>query len=178
MDVLPVQTATCMSGAMGLIAQGATAGLIAALVATTIFGLARYLRQAWDRHQDVKDVRDILSEGRRRVMESKDTYNRGMGETLPGDVLRAAQYNNMLKRVEVALERWSVNLSHDQRKDIYEALDWYNIDALQATKNREGAVEFLQLPEGRWHTTEMSKDFADDKFMRLQSIKWLKLKPD
>ena len=163
---------------MEIVGQGAAAGLIAALVATTIVGCAKLIHQWWIRRQDVREVREILIEGRKRVMEAKDTYNPGMRETLHEDVLRAAQYNNMLKKVEVTLERWAVNLSHNQRKDIYEALDWYNTDGLLATKTGGGSVEFLKLPDGQWHTTEMKKEVAEDKFRRLQGIKWLKLKPE
>ena len=50
------------------------------------------------------------------------------------DALRAAQYDNMLKELDVALEKWLPNLSNAQRKDVYDALDWYHIGKLQSNK--------------------------------------------
>ena len=67
-------------------------------------------------------------------MEAEDTFNKGMDATTSSDALRAAQYNNMMKQVGVALERRTVYLSHDQRNDIYDSLDWYHTDGLYATK--------------------------------------------
>ena len=65
----------------------------------------------------------------------------------------------------VTLERWTLNLSHDQRKDIYDALDWFGTNSLQAVRrNSDGSVQFVQLPEGRWHTTEMTMELALEKF--------------
>ena len=48
---------------------------------------------------------------------------------MKADALRAAQYKYyLLKQVDVVLERWTVRLSHDEKKDIYDALDWFNSD--------------------------------------------------
>ena len=93
---------------------------------------------------------------------------------MPADVLRAAQYNNMTKELGVAIERWALNLSHAQRKDIYDALDWYHTGGLYATKRDEGVV-FMDIPEGRWPTVEMSMEAAREKFDRLEALEWLKL---
>ena len=98
---------------------------------------------------------------------------------LPAGALRAAQYNNMLREVGVALDKWALHLSHDQRKEIYDALDWFGTNSLQAVKSKvEGSVQFVQLPEGKWHTTEMPMESAIATFKRLQSIGWLKLPPE
>ena len=64
---------------MDSIAQSAVAGLIAALVATAILGLARYLRQELAKRRDVRYIRGLLIEGRKRVLESKDTFKRRNG---------------------------------------------------------------------------------------------------
>ena len=161
---------------MESIALSAVAGLIAALVATGILGLARYLRQRLAKRRDIRYIRRLLIEGRKRVLESKDTPNEGMGVVLPAGALRAAQYNNMLRVVGVALDRWALHLSHDQRKDIYDALDWFGTNSLQAVKSEgDDSFQFVQLPEGKWHTTEMSMELATATFERLQSIGWLKL---
>ena len=162
---------------MESIAQGAVAGLIAALVATAILGLAGHVRQRLAKRRDVRDIRDLLIQGRKRVMEAKDTFHSGMRVMMPADTLRAAQYNNMIREVGVALERWTVNLSHAQRKDVYNALDWYHTDGLHSTKKDEEVV-FVELPVGRWPTTTMSKEAAKGKFEKLQSIEWLKLEED
>ncbi len=162
---------------MESIAQSAVAGLIAALVATTILGLAKYLRQWLAKRQDVRHLRGLLLQGKERVMKAEDTFHEGMGTLMPSDLLRAAQYNNMIREVGVALDRWVLNLSHAQRKDVYDALDWYHTDELYATK-KDGEVVFMELLEGRWPTTEMSMEAARRKFEKLQSIKWLKLEDD
>ena len=164
---------------MESIAQGAFTGLIAALAATTILGLARYARRWWANRQDVKYIRELLTEGRIHVMEARDIFFDGMGATASADSIRATQYNRMIKELGIALERWTVNLSHTQRKDIYDALDWYHDrpDALFAIK-RDEKVVFREIPDGKWPTVDMSMEAAREKFDKLQSIKWLKLKAD
>lgn len=159
---------------MDSIAQSAFAGLSAALAAAAILGIAKYVYHRWANQQDVGHVRDIFTQGRTRVMGAKDTCHKGMGVMMPANVLRAAQYNYMIREVSVALDRWAVNLSHEQRKDIYNALNWYHTDGLYATK-RDGKVVFRELPEGRWPTTEMSLQEARSKFDQLRSVNWLKL---
>ncbi len=162
---------------MESITQGAVAGLIAALAATVVLGLTGYVRQRLAKRRDVRYIRDLLIQGRKRVIEAKDTFHSGMCVMMPADALRAAQFNHMIREVGVALEKWTLNLSHAQRKDIYDALAWYHTDGLYATKKDEEVV-FVELPEGRWPTTTMSKEAAREKFEKLQSIKWLKLKAD
>ena len=161
---------------MESIAQSAVAGLIAALTATAILGSAKCVRQWSAKRQDVRYLRNLLTEGRKRVLEAGDTFHKGMNATSSGDALRAAQYNNMVKRLGIALEKWMADLSHDQRKDIFDALDWYHTDSLQAVK-KDGKAVFIDIPDGRWPTTEMSLEVANEKFEKLQSIMWLKLGP-
>ena len=157
------------------IVSSAVAGLIAALTATIILGIAKWVRQWWVRRQDVSYLRDVLSEGRKRVMEAKDTFHEGMNATSSADVLRAAQYNNMIKKLGVALEKWMVNLPHKHRKDVFDALDWYHTDSLQAIE-KDGQAVYVDIPDGKWPTTAMPMEMAKEKFEKLQSIKWLKLK--
>ena len=116
---------------MSSIAPGAIAGVIAALTATAILGIARYVRRFAARRQDIRAIREILLVGKKRVLESKDTCNTNMHTTIPGNVLRAAQYNNMIKQLSIALEKWPANLRYNQRKEILEALDWYNTNGPQ-----------------------------------------------
>ena len=160
---------------MSSIAPGAIAGVIAALTATAILGIATYVRRFSARRQDIRAIQEILLVGKKRVLESKDTWNTNMHTKIPGDVLRAAQYNNMIKQLSIALEKWHANLRDNQRKEILEALDWYKTDNLIATKNEAGQVTFVELPEGKWPTGDMKLEFAEKKFNRLQSIKWLHL---
>ena len=159
------------------IGGNAVAGLIAALAATTILGVGKWIRLAYLRHLDVKYVREVITDGRRRVMGSKDTFHHGMNATLTADTLRSAQYNLMIKQLMVALDHATSTLSHDQRKDVFDALDWYHTHSLHARKNNHGKPVFVDLPLGRWPTTEMQERRAVDKFKLLESIKWLKLKP-
>ena len=159
---------------MESIAQSAVAGLIAALAATAFLGLARLVRQWSARRQDARYIRKLLIEGRKRVMEAKDTFHIGMNATSSGDALRAAQYNNMIKQVRVALRLWVVNLSHDQRMDILDALDWHHTDSLHAVK-KDGKAVFVDIPHGRWPTAEMTLQAAEGKFTKLEDIKWLSL---
>ena len=69
------------------------------MVATAVLGLARYVRQLSAKRREIRYIRRLLIEGRKRVLDSKDTYNEGMGVILPAEVLRAAQYNNMLREI-------------------------------------------------------------------------------
>lgn len=147
---------------MESIAQSAVAGLIAALVATTILGLAKYTRDWLLRRQDVRYIRDLVIEGRSRVMKAEETYHQGMGAKSPADNLRAAQYNNMIRQLSVALESGWMNLSHSQRKDIYDALDWYHTQSLYAI-NRDGLAVYQELPDGKWPTTEMTMEEASGR---------------
>ena len=162
---------------MESIIESAVAGLIAALAATTILGLASYVRQWLAKRRDVNYIRDLLIQGRSRVMDAEETFNENMAAKMTAGALRAAQYNNMMREIGVALERWTMNLSHSQRKDVYDALDWYNTGGLHAIK-QDGKVVFVELPEGRWHTTEMPLEAARSRFEKLQSIKWLKLRAE
>lgn len=155
------------------------AGLIAALAATTILGVAKYVRDSLARRQDVKYIRALLIEGRERVMGARNTYFKEMDASISAGALRAAQYNIMLKQIGLALEKWTVMLTHDQRKEIYDALDWYhtNPEGLPAIK-RNGQVVVLELPEGRLPVKEMSLQVVKETFEKLESIKWLKLNVD
>ena len=143
------------------------AGLIAALTATIILGAAKWIHLKYFQRLDVKQIREVLTTGRKRVMDA----------TLPGDVLRAAQYNLIIKQLRVALDHTTSKLPYAKRKDIFDALDWYHVKFLYATKDERDNPVFRDLPDGSWPTTEMQESQAVDKFKSLESIKWLKLKP-
>ena len=159
------------------IAGGAVAGVIAALTATAILVSLKWIHREYLRHLDVKQIREVLTTGRKRVMESKETFYHRMGATVPGDVLRAAQYNLIIKQLRVALDHTTSKLPYAKRKEIFNALDWYHVKSLWATKDKCGNPVFVDLPVGSWRWNEMQESQAVDKFKRLESIKWLKLKP-
>ena len=157
--------------------QSAIAGVFAGVAVTLILGLFRFGRRKWARRQDVRYIRALLTEGRIRVMGAKDIHDNQSGQTLSADIVRAGNYNNMLMRIGVALEQWAMDLSHEERKDIYDALDWYNADKYFVKTNAEaGSVEYIPSPEGRWPWPQMSVGDAEKKFEQLESISWLKLR--
>ena len=159
---------------MDSIAQSATAGIVAALTATTILGLAKKICKCWGERQEVRYIRNVLIEGRTRVMKAKDTPRKDMALVISEDALRAGQYNNMISKLDAFLHNWVLYLSHGKRKDLFDALDWYHTDALNV-KKRGKEIEFIELPVGRWPTTRMQRDAANRIFGKLQSLKWLKL---
>ena len=55
------------------IAGSAVAGLIAALTATIILGAAKWIHQKHLHRLDLKQIREVLTDGRRRVMQAKET---------------------------------------------------------------------------------------------------------
>ncbi len=159
------------------IIHGVVAGIIAALAVTLILGVARLVQQWWNKRRDVRYLRRLLTTGMVRVMSAKDTYHHGMEAWMKADALRAAQYTYLLKQVEVALERWTIRLSPDEKKDIYDALDWFNAEGLHAMKHGD-EVRFVEVPVGKWPTTTMSQEHAERRLKKLQSISWLKMETE
>ena len=159
------------------IAGSAVAGLIAAVAATIILGVAKWVYQTHLQRLDVKQIQEVLTDGRRRVLEAKETFDHNTDATLPGDMLRAAQYNLMIKQLRIALDHTTSNLSYAKRKRIFDALDWYHVKSLYVTRDKRDNPVFRDLPHGSWPGTEIQESQAVDKFKRLESIKWLKLKP-
>ena len=90
-------------------AQSAVAGVVAALVATSLLECARTCRRWIARRRDVKYLRDLLIEGRQRVLEATNFHHQDANAKCPADVLRAAQYNNMIKKLDTGLEKWTAN---------------------------------------------------------------------
>ena len=158
---------------MADIAGGAVAGLIAALTLSA----AKWIHLKYLQRLDVKQIREVLTTGRKRVMKSKETFHHGMDATPPGDFVRAAQYNLIINQLRVALDHTTSKLPYAKMKDIFDALDWYHVKSLYLTKDKRGNPVFRgDLPVGSWPWPEMQESQAVDKFKRLESIKWLKLK--
>ena len=162
------------------IAGNAVAGLIAAVTATIILGVAKWIYRKRLESLDVKQIREVLTEGRKKVLESKEIFFPGLDATVPGDMLRCAQYNVMIEQLGLALDHRTSKLPYVKRKAIFDALNWYHTDPdnLYATKDNNGNLVFpFQFPPGKLPTMDMKKNFAIDQFKKLESIKWLKLKP-
>ena len=93
---------------------------------------------------------------------------------IPANALRAARYNVMLKELEVALDKWPTALSYNQRQEIVEALDWYNLRSFSVEEDWPGRVALKKMPDGVW-IGNLERETAREKFQNLKSIKWLKL---
>ena len=112
-------------------------------------------------------------------MVAKDTHYSGPSVTVSADVVRAAQYNLMIRQLDTALSQETAYLTHRQRSDIYQALDWYRTQHLNLRTDQRGNAMFVDdLPPGRWPVTTMSENAVAAKFERLEALDWLKLPSD
>ena len=159
---------------MNSILPSAVAGLVAALAATLILGVANYVRRSVSLQQDISYVRELLIEGEELLMSDK-VIEVG-GKAVSPNLFRAEQYNLVTKRLRVALDGWLPNLSHDHRRDLFNALDWYHSDTIAAVSGPDGEPEFVTLPEGQWPKgVELDKATVEEKFKTLKEIEWLNL---
>lgn len=155
------------------IGESAIAGVSAALTATVILGIARIIHRWQARRRDVNYVRGILSEGEALVFGAEESFSQHANAISTKDAHRAAEYNRMLEKLRVALGNWAPNLSHIQRRDLFDALDWYHTENLLAVFVK-GNMQYIRPEEGKWYGQEMPEDVALTKFERLRLIKWLK----
>ena len=157
--------------------QSAIAGVIAAVVAAFLLESARGVRRWMARRRDVEYIRDLLIEGRKHVIvDARDFYHKGMDVHCRADEYRVGLYNNMIRKLAVCFETWTPNLSHAQRKDLLDALDWHH-KHLHMMKNKNNEVVFPELRDGVWPTREMDLERATAIFDELQSIRWLNFPP-
>ncbi|MCY4486160.1 MAG: hypothetical protein OXF11_03470 [Deltaproteobacteria bacterium] len=159
---------------MNSIASSALAGVIAALTATAILGAASYIRRRAARRQAIRHLQHLFTHAREGVMQAEEERLESTNQRIPANALRAARYNAMLKELEVALDKWSTALSYDQREEIIEALDWYNLRTFSVEKDWPGRVKLKKIPDGVW-VGDLCSETAQEKFQNLKSIKWLKL---
>lgn len=157
------------------IAQSAFAGVIAGLTVSIILGSAKFTQQCAARRQAVKDLRLLFTQSRKIVIQAKERFVESTTTKIPEDTLRSARYNVMLKELDIVLEKWSAALSNHQRQEIYDALDWYNLDAFQVGHDEFLKVTLTISPEGEF-PGDMSARIAEQKFKNLESIKWLRIK--
>ena len=159
------------------IVGGAAAGLIAGLVVAAVLGIAQEFREHVERRQEEQYLRSVFIEGK-TILTTEDLQLEGLEITVPADHRRAADYRRLLRKVGVALERWSSHLSPSQRKDIYDALDWFHTDPTRmffaTTAENEG--RFVDVPDGTFPAETMTAEAAAEVYERLQAIGWLKLK--
>lgn len=159
---------------MNNILPSAVAGLVAALAATLILGVANYIRGWMSLRQDVNYVRELLIEGEELLMS--DRVIEVEGKAVSANLFRAEQYNLMTKRLRVALDGLLPNLSLDHRRDLFNALDWYHLDTIAAVMGPDGKPVFVSLPDGQWPKgAELDKATVEDKFKKLKEIEWLSL---
>ena len=81
-------------------------------------------------------------------MQAEEERIESTNHRIPANALRAARYNVMLKELEVALDKWSTALSYDQRQEIIEALDWYNLRTFSVEEDWPGRVKLKKFPMG------------------------------
>ena len=156
---------------------GAASGFIAGLVVAAALGIAQEFREHVKRRQEERYLRSLFIEGK-IILTTEDLQLEGLEITVPADHRRAAEYKILLRQVGVALERWSPHLSPSQRKDIYDALDWFHTDTTRmlfvTTAENEG--RFVDVPDGTFPAEAMTAEAAAEVYERLQAIGWLKLK--
>ena len=107
-------------------------------------------------------------------MQAEEQRIDSTNQRIPANALRAARYNVMLKELEFALDKWSTALSYDQRQEIIEAVDWYNLRAFSVEEDWPGRAALKKMPDGIW-IGDLEHETAQERFQNLKSIKWLKL---
>ena len=156
------------------IASSALAGVIAALTATTILAVASYIRRLAARRQAIRHLQHLFTDGRVGVMQAEEQHIGSARLRIPANTLRAARYNVMLKELGIALDKWSTALSYDQRQEIIEAVDWYNLRSYSVEQDWPGRAALKRMPDGVW-IGDLEEETAQEVFQKLKSIKWLKL---
>ena len=161
------------------VVRGVVSGLIAGLVVAAALGIFQKFRGHVERRQEGRYLRSLFIEGK-TILTTGDLQLDGLGITVPADHRRAADYRRILRQVGVALERWTPHLSPGQRKDIYDALDWFHTDPTRmlfaTTAENEG--RFVDFPDGTFPAETMTAEAAAEVYERLQAIGWLKLRRD
>ena len=152
------------------------AGLIAGLVVAVLLGLARQTLRALERRREEKYIRGLFIEGQ-EILDTEKLQFQGGQIGISAEHLRAFRYKALLKEVGVALERWTPHLSISQRKDIYDALDWFHTDPdRMPAVLKDEVLMLVDVPDGAFPLADMHEDAAVQVYERLRLVKWLKLK--
>ena len=66
----------------------------------------------------------------------------------------------MIKQLRVAFDHTTSKLSYAKRKELFDALNWYGVESLYATKDALGNPVFIDPPVGSWPTSGMQESCA------------------
>ena len=124
--------------------ESALAGVIAALVATAVLGVARFSRHRFRRRKDIDFIRNLVAQGLPPVLEVP-VDERGFDIVNSG--IRASRFNPMARKLRYALENWTMYLTHEQREDVLDALDWFEAEVRSEHLSREMAIMHLEKLE-------------------------------
>ena len=122
----------CLGQLPGIAAELGLVGLLLTAIWGAVKATVHACRHRRHRKQEMKFLRTLISEDIQGILEAKDIaaadLPQGMEvtEDTPADVVRVAQFNILMKKIGVALERWTPNLTPFEKKEIYDALDWYH----------------------------------------------------
>ena len=151
------------------------AGTIAGITAALILSGVSWARDWRDHARDVREIRGLLVDRFKPILEATEQFHSPTGETIPEDRWRAFLFNSFMTRVGVVLERDGLTLSGQEREQIYDALDWHRTEALHLVKSPQGNFQQASdIPKGFW-VGSISRSFADAVWARLQTIGWLGL---
>lgn len=110
-------------------------------------------------------------------MGCQDTNYDGISGRVRENFLRACRYNVMVKELDEFFKTGNVHISHAKKKDIFNALDWYKIDYLDVIKVRAADPMCSEIQDGMIPSSHITIKIANEIFGKLESIKWLKMKP-
>ena len=111
--------------------EGGLFELMEALALTILLGVSRWLRNRMARRRDVNHIRAILSEGQALIVDGTAVLH-GLGTqgehvVSSADAWRTMLYNATIEKLRFVLEL-QANLSHAQKMDVFDALDWFHME--------------------------------------------------
>lgn len=168
------------SEALEQILPNAIAGLIAGIVAPSIFGFWRFVRNRCALPKEINLLRNVILQKRNYILspnldvkEDSQIDSKNLKDTH-----RAGLYNGLLTEIDVCLSNWTPNLPSEKKREIYESVDWFNTSrAVAQSSDWPGKYEIVHTGAGKWHSEFMEKTDAEVMFEKLESIEWLKLTP-
>lgn len=110
-------------------------------------------------------------------MEYQNTSYDGISGPVRENFLRACRYNVMVKELDEFFKTGNIHISHAKKKDIFNALDWYKIDYLNVVKVRAADSMCSEIQDGMIPSSYIKIEITNEIFGKLESIKWLKMKP-
>ena len=110
-------------------------------------------------------------------MGYEDIHYENMSRSTKAYFLIACRYNVMVKELDEFFKTGNVHISRVKKKDIFNALDWYKIDYLNVVKLRAADSMCSEIQDGMIPSSYITIEIANEIFGKLESIKWLKMKP-